>query len=69
MTDHALLATTFVGVVRQAPHTPIVGEHPTREEIAQLAYHLYKTRGRHDGYETEDWMRAEQELRKQGRYH
>ena len=35
---------------------------PTREEIAQLAYSLYESRGRQDGHDVEDWLRAEQEL-------
>ena len=35
---------------------------PTRDEIAQLAYRFYETRGRHDGYDLEDWLAAEQEL-------
>ena len=36
--------------------------YPTREEIAQLAYSLYESRGRQDGHQLEDWLRAEQEL-------
>lgn len=35
---------------------------PTREEIAQLAYSLYESRGRRDGHDVEDWLRAELEL-------
>jgi hypothetical protein len=40
------------------------GRHfsPTREEIAQLAFSLYESRGRQDGHDVEDWVRAEQEL-------
>ena len=37
--------------------------YPTRDEIAQLAYHIYETRGRQNGYDIEDWVRAEQELK------
>ena len=37
--------------------------YPTRDEIAQLAYHTYETRGRENGYDIEDWLRAEQELK------
>jgi hypothetical protein len=36
---------------------------PTRDEVAQLAYYLYEVRGRQHGYDIEDWLRAEQELR------
>jgi hypothetical protein len=35
---------------------------PTHEEIAKLAYCFYESRGRQDGYQMEDWLRAEQEL-------
>ena len=34
----------------------------THDEIAQLAYRLYERRGRQDGHDIEDWLRAEQEL-------
>jgi Protein of unknown function (DUF2934) len=37
---------------------------PTRDEIAQLAYRFYETRGRRDGYDVDDWLSAEQELRR-----
>ena len=36
--------------------------YPTHDEIAQLAYSLYESRGRQEGHEVEDWLRAEQEL-------
>ena len=36
--------------------------YPTHEEIAQLAYSLYESRGRQEGHQVEDWLRAEQEL-------
>ena len=35
---------------------------PTHDEIAQLAFSLYESRGRQDGHDVEDWLRAEQEL-------
>ena len=38
---------------------------PTHDEIAQRAFHLYDSRGRQDGHDVEDWLRAEEEL---GRY-
>jgi hypothetical protein len=38
---------------------------PTHDEIAQLAFHLYESRGRQDGHDVEDWLHAEEEL---GRY-
>ena len=36
--------------------------YPTHDEIAQLAFSLYESRGRQDGHHVEDWLRAEQEL-------
>ncbi len=38
---------------------------PTHDEIAQLAFQLYESRGRQDGHDLEDWLRAEELL---GRY-
>ena len=35
---------------------------PPHDEIAQLAFSLYESRGRQDGHHIEDWLRAEQEL-------
>jgi len=35
---------------------------PTHDEIAQLAYCLYESRGRQDGHDIEDWLAAEQQL-------
>jgi hypothetical protein len=64
----------MTGNVADAVVTHITGERwmakdtgsrdrPTRDEVAQLAYHLYEVRGRQHGYDIEDWLRAEQELR------
>jgi len=36
--------------------------YPTHGEIAQVAYRLYESRGRQEGHQVEDWLRAEQEL-------
>jgi Protein of unknown function (DUF2934) len=36
--------------------------NPTAEEIAQVAYHLYLEQGSQQGYELDDWLRAEQLL-------
>lgn len=32
------------------------------EQIARRAYELYEARGRLDGYDTQDWLQAEQEI-------
>ena len=36
--------------------------YPSPDEIAKLAYSLYEARGRQEGHQLEDWLRAEQEL-------
>jgi hypothetical protein len=35
---------------------------PVHEEIAQVAFSLYESRGRQDGHDFEDWLLAEQSL-------
>jgi hypothetical protein len=37
-------------------------DHPSRDEIARLAYHFFETRGRQHGNDVDDWLAAEQEL-------
>jgi hypothetical protein len=37
-------------------------EHPSRTEIARLAYDFYETRGRRDGQALDDWLAAERQL-------
>jgi hypothetical protein len=36
--------------------------YPTKSDVARRAYQLYEARGRQDGRDIEDWLRAEQEL-------
>ena len=38
------------------------GHHPTHQEIALRAYHIYLERGATPGNQLEDWTRAEREL-------
>jgi len=41
-----------------------IANDPNREEQIRLrAYALYEERGREDGHELDDWLRAEVELR------
>jgi hypothetical protein len=63
-------ATTSVAApVKKAKNpTPSSGSlNPTpidlEAQIRQRAYELYVERGRLDGFENEDWLRAEQEIR------
>lgn len=37
------------------------------EEVARVAYELYEQRGRVDGYDIEDWARAEEIVRERQR--
>lgn len=48
----------------EASSPPIEGfhSHPTREEIAHLAYQLWEARGRPAGDGREDWLEAEHRL-------
>jgi len=39
---------------------------PTNEEIAKRAYELYLRRGSRNGYDFDDWLEAERELRGRG---
>jgi hypothetical protein len=55
------------------PHLPLPSETqawipgreaPTHEEIAREAYALYEARGRESGWDVEDWLAAEETLRR-----
>ena len=35
---------------------------PAHDEIAQLAFSVYESRGQQDGHYIEDWQRAEQKF-------
>jgi len=38
-------------------------ETPSHEDIAKLAYELWEARGRVDGGDEQDWLKAERRLR------
>jgi hypothetical protein len=38
------------------------GERVSAYAVARLAYELYEKRGRQDGHDVDDWLRAEREL-------
>lgn len=43
---------------------PVVAEPANvEEEIRKRAYELFEARGREEGHEFEDWLRAEEEIR------
>ena len=41
-----------------------MASEPSEEEIRLRAYHRYLHRGGHDGHHEDDWLEAENELRK-----
>jgi hypothetical protein len=52
----------------QDPHTRLpafIVLSPT--DIAARAYEIYLQRGASDGFDSDDWLRAEQELRTRGK--
>jgi len=44
------------------PATTTRSASPTSTEIAARAFELYRERGCQQGYDVEDWLRAEREL-------
>lgn len=36
--------------------------HHVEDQIRKRAYEIYETRGREDGHDLDDWVRAEQEI-------
>jgi hypothetical protein len=49
----------------KARKSPTTKKHPTQEEIALRAYHIFLERGGAPGNEQADWIRAERELLEQ----
>ena len=49
---------------QQTLHPPAVSKE-LQQQIAQLAFQLYEVRGREDGHDIEDWLRAEAVLRRE----
>jgi hypothetical protein len=48
---------------RQPPALAVMKSAPElQEEIRRRAHELYEQRGREDGHELEDWLRAESEV-------
>ena len=44
------------------PESPSASS-PDANAVAQRAYEIYESRGRLDGYDVEDWLQAERELK------
>lgn len=44
-------------------HLPITQVHPELEDAVRVrAYELYEERGRQEGFDQDDWIRAEEEI-------
>jgi DUF2934 family protein len=54
----SLILASLTGELSMGKHT----WYPTTSDVAQRAYELYEARGRQDGLDIDDWLRAEQEL-------
>jgi hypothetical protein len=69
---HDLLRSTSAGIQkdRASGKTANVSEPQPSDEIlrriAQRAFQLYEQRGREDGHDVEDWLEAEEEIRRDG---
>jgi hypothetical protein len=47
---------------KKPPATPVSESPELENQIRQRAYELYEARGREDGHDLEDWLRAEEEI-------
>ena len=48
---------------KKQPNNIALDSHPNlEEEIRRCAYELYEERGRKDGHDLDDWLRAEAEI-------
>ena len=52
-------SSLFKNVLRQSPSPNGQDREEVREKIEKRAYELYEERGRQDGYDLEDWYKAE----------
>jgi len=56
--------------VKKVPHTKLTTSAETpniEEEIRKRAYELFEARGGEEGHELEDWLGAEEEIRRSRR--
>ncbi len=52
---------------KNPPPNPASEPQNLEEEIRLRAYELYEVRGREDGYDVRDWLRAEEEITRKAR--
>jgi DUF2934 family protein len=51
-------------VAMPMPAVTLHSAAPSRDDIARRAFELYCERGYRDGYDVQDWLQAERELRR-----
>jgi hypothetical protein len=51
--------------VKKPPTTASSERQNLEEDIRHRAYELFEARGREDGHELDDWLRAEEEITQQ----
>ena len=51
-------------VAMPMPVVALQSAAPSRDDIARRAFELYCERGYRDGYDVQDWLQAERELRR-----
>ncbi len=50
-------------MARKKRSTPSGSVQYSEEDVRRRAYELFEARGRGDGHDLDDWLRAEQEIR------
>jgi hypothetical protein len=58
------VAVEQAGSETKSAKSTSIAREPSREEIARLAFLYWEARGHQSGCAEEDWLRAEQELRR-----
>jgi hypothetical protein len=52
----------MANATQKPPRTVASAPQELEEQLRQRAYELYEERGREDGHEVDDWLRAELEI-------
>lgn len=61
-------ATMTPPMPQTTPTKPAHAGHPTYDQIAKRAYEKWLKRGRPEGTQTQDWLEAEMELKREMGY-
>jgi Protein of unknown function (DUF2934) len=52
----------MANATKKPPRTVASDPQELEEQIRQRSFELYEERGREDGHEVDDWLRAEEEI-------